>query len=92
MGAVNNGSHISIFEKRRSASMKLKKYSVNGDVRWYVPGDEPAGAIRVVKKAVVATKVEAVEPAPVEPVEAPKPEAKARKKPANKSRKAGANK
>lgn len=70
--------------------MKLKKYSVNGDVRWYKPGDEPAGAVRVVKKAVVATKVEAVEPAPVEPVEAPK--AKARRKPANKSRKAGANK
>ena len=90
MGAVNNGSHISIFEERRPASMKLKKYSVNGDVRWYKPGDEPAGAVRVVKKAVVATKVEAVEPAPVEPVEAPK--AKARRKPANKSKKVEANK
>ena len=67
--------------------MKLKKYSVNGDIRWYEEGTQPGGAVLVAKKKAIVKPV-----IKDEPVEAPKVETKARKKPANKSRKAGANK
>lgn len=64
----------------------MKKYSVNGNLRWFEEGTQPEGAVLVTKKAVVKPVIKD------EPVEAPKVETKARKKPANKSRKAGANK
>lgn len=64
----------------------MKKYSVNGNLRWFEEGTQPEGAVLVTKKAVVKLAIKD------EPVEAPKVETKARKKPANKSRKAGANK
>lgn len=67
--------------------MKMKKYFVNGDLRWFAEGTQPEGAVPATKKkAAVKPSVKA------EPVEAPKVETKARKKPANKARKAGANK
>ena len=71
----------------------MKKYIVDGSLRWYEPGTEPANAIPVGKKKAVEKPIEKVEPVePAEPVEAPVVETKAKKKPANKARKAGANK
>lgn len=67
--------------------MKMKKYSVNGNLRWFEEGTAPEGAVLITKnKGIVKPVIKD------EPVEAPKVETKARKKTANKSRKAGANK
>ena len=38
----------------------MKKYIVDGSLRWYKPGTEPANAIPVVKKKVVEKPIEKV--------------------------------
>lgn len=71
----------------------MKRYSVNGNLRWFAEGDQPADAVLVTAKKTVPVKVEKTEPEKKEePVEAPKVETKAKRKPANKARKAGADK